>query len=37
MGQGNRLMEEWAEGTWSATLLCVNLPVLQITGEIGTS
>lgn len=37
MGQGNSLIGEWVEGTWSATLLCVNLPVLQITGEIGTS
>lgn len=34
MGQGNSLMGEWAEGTWSATLLCVNLAVLQILGGI---
>ena len=32
MGQGNSLMGEWVEGTWSATLLCVNLAVLQISG-----
>lgn len=32
MGQGNSLMGEWAEVTWSATLLCVNLAVLQISG-----
>lgn len=37
MGQGDSLIVEWAEGTWSATLLCVNLPVLQVTGEVGTS
>lgn len=34
MWQGNSLIVEWAEGTWSATLLCVNLPVLQFTGGI---
>lgn len=32
MGQGNSLMGEWAEGTWSAALLCVNLAVLQNSG-----
>ena len=34
MGQGTSLMEEWAEETWSATLLCVSLAVLQILGGI---
>lgn len=34
MGQGNSSMGEWAEVTWSATLLCVYLAALQITGGI---
>lgn len=34
MGQGNSLMGEGAEGTWSAILLCVYLAALQIPGGI---